>query len=284
MVTTSSKIERPKKKNVAKSGDKTVKRRKKSSKKSKNGKGWTISFWWLLSPVLLCIAISAGIAAVMMFKDTEMGASVPKGSYQFAVDISKYQKDVNWDSLMVVTDASGRTVRDIGKAASIHRVRYVMIKATEGERHVDRLFCDHWEKSAAAGYGRGAYHFYRSSKPADKQAGNFIRTVGALRHSDLAPVLDVETVHRGCSREQLNEGLKVWLETVERHYRRKPIIYTSDSFLKDWICPEIVENYPVWIARYSDREPEFRNWVFWQFTDRAAVFGIPSDCDLSVVR
>ncbi|MDY3893395.1 MAG: GH25 family lysozyme [Candidatus Cryptobacteroides sp.] len=267
---------------MAKSARQAIKRGKKSSKKHKKNR--TISFWWILSPVLVCIGISLVIAVVIRCRDTERGASVPKGSYDYAVDISKYQKDVNWDSLMVVTDAAGRTVRSIEKAASIHRVRYVMIKATEGERHVDRLFTDHWEKSAAAGYGRGAYHFYRSSKPADRQALNFIRTVGLLRHSDLAPILDVETVHRGCSREQLNAGLKEWLATVEGHYRRKPILYTSDSFLKDWICPEIVENYPVWIARYSDREPEFRDWVFWQFTDGAAVYGIPSLCDLSVVR
>ena len=282
MVKTSSKIERQKNKNVAKSAHQAIKRGKKSNKKHKKNR--TISFWWILSPVLLCICISLGIAVVMMCRDTERGAAVPKGSYDYAVDISKYQKDVNWDSLMVVTDAAGRTVRSIEKAASIHRVKYVIIKATEGERHVDRLFTDHWEKSAAAGYGRGAYHFYRSSKPADNQANNFIRTVGPLRHSDLAPILDVESVHRGCSREQLNAGLKEWLATVEGHYRRKPILYTSDSFLKDWICPEIVENYPVWIARYSDREPEFRDWVFWQFTDGAGVYGIPSLCDLSVVR
>lgn len=282
MVKTSSKIERQKNKNVAKSARQAIKRGKKSNKKHKKNR--TISFWWILSPVLVCICISLVIAVVIRFRDTESGASVPKGSYDYAVDISKYQKDVNWDSLMVVTDAAGRTVRSIEQAASIHRVRYVMIKATEGERHVDRLFGEHWEKSAAAGYGRGAYHFYRSSKSADKQANNFIRTVGPLRHSDLAPILDVESVHRGCSRAQLNAGVKMWLETVEKHYKRRPIVYTSDSFLKDWLDAEIAENYPIWIARYSDREPQFHNWVFWQFTDKAAVFGIPSPCDLSVVR
>ena len=76
----------------------------------------------------------------------------------------------------------------------------------------------------------------------------------------------------------------MWLETVEKHYKRRPIVYTSDSFLKDWLDEEISENYPIWIARYSDREPQFNDWVFWQFTDKAAVFGIPSPCDLSVVR
>ena len=288
MAKTRLKIESPKSKNVAKTADKTVKRRKKSSKKSgkksNRMKKGTVSFWWILLPVLFCVVTVLGFALSGLFRDSETGASVPRGSYGYAIDISKYQRNINWDSLMVMTDAAGRTVRDIEKAASIHRVKYVMIKATEGETHVDKLFGEHWNKAAEAGYGRGAYHFYRSSKSAGKQAGNFIRTVGTVRHSDLAPILDVETVHRGCSRAQLNEGLKVWLETVERHYMRKPIVYTSDAFLKDWLDEEITDNYPVWIARYSDREPDFDRWIFWQFTDRAAVYGIPSDCDLSVIR
>ncbi|MGN0190870.1 MAG: glycoside hydrolase family 25 protein [Candidatus Cryptobacteroides sp.] len=269
---------------MVKSARNPVKRKQKSGKKSGRRKERTVSIWWILSPLLLCIGASLGIAALVMFRDAEKGATVPKGNYDYALDISKYQRDVNWDSLMVITDATGRTVQSIEKASSIRRIRYIMIKATEGERHTDRLFKDHWEKSAAAGYGRGAYHFFRSSKSGAVQAENFIRTVGPLRHSDLAPILDVETVHRGCSREQLNSGIGEWLETVERHYRRKPIIYTSDSFLKDWLSPEIVRDYPVWIARYSDEAPVFDAWVFWQFTDRAAVYGIPSPCDLSVIK
>lgn len=212
---------------------------------------------------------------------------VPEGHHGYAVDISKYQKDIVWDSLMVLTDAQGHTMRDIKTATAIQRVRYVMVKATEGENHRDALFSDHWKCSAMAGYSRGAYHFFRSSKSPEKQAQNFIRTVGNIRHKDLPPILDVETIHAGCSNAELNRRMLAWLEIVEEHYGRRPIVYTGDAFLRERLSPEIYEHYPVWIARYGSgrglEPPRFRNWMMWQFTDHATVYGIPTPCDLSVV-
>ena len=212
---------------------------------------------------------------------------VPEGHYGYAVDISKYQKDIVWDSLMVLTDAQGHTMRDIKAATAIQRVRYVMVKATEGENHHDALFADHWKRSAKAGYSRGAYHFFRSSKSPEKQAQNFIHTVGNIRHKDLPPILDAETIHAGCSNAELNRRLLVWLEIIEKHYGRRPIIYTGDAFLRERLSPGIYDRYPIWIARYglgnNLETPRFKNWMMWQFTDHATVYGIPTPCDLSVV-
>lgn len=288
----SSDIKRSKKANVAKSGrmrsnkkPATTRKRKRTTagahKRKKHIR--TVSAWWFIVPALILL-LAAVLTPLLMRSDSCMdGAEVPAGRYDYAVDISKYQKDINWDSLMVMTDTRGKTIKSISKAVSIRRVRYVMIKATEGRRMQDRLFHEHWDKARKAGYGRGAYHFFRSSVSADEQAANFIKTVGNIRHRDLAPILDVETVHRGCSRKELNDGIRTWLRTVENHYRRKPIIYTSDSFIKDWLDADIVRDYPVWVARYGGKEPRHSGWVLWQFTDKAAVYGIPSHCDLSVI-
>lgn len=306
----SSDIKRSKKANVVKSGrtqskkdsrkatqadkqnekrDKTADKTRSKPPKATSGKHKrknnvrTVSAWWFIVPALILL-LTAVLTPLLMRSDSCMdGAEVPAGRYDYAVDISKYQKDINWDSLMVMTDTRGKTIKSISKAVSIRRVRYVMIKATEGRRMQDRLFHEHWDKARKAGYGRGAYHFFRSSVSADEQAANFIKTVGNIRHRDLAPILDVETVHRGCSRVELNDGIRTWLRTVENHYRRRPIIYTSDSFIKDWLDADIVRDYPVWVARYGGKEPRHSGWVLWQFTDKAAVYGIPSHCDLSVI-
>lgn len=288
----SSDIKRSKKANVVKSGrmrsnkkSATTRKRKRTTAGAHKRKTHihTVSAWWFIVPALILL-LAAVLTPLLMRSDSCMdGAEVPAGRYDYAVDISKYQKDINWDSLMVMTDTRGKTIKSISKAVSIRRVRYVMIKATEGRRMQDRLFHEHWDKARKAGYGRGSYHFFRSSVSADEQAANFIKTVGNIRHRDLAPILDVETVHRGCSRKELNDGIRTWLRTVENHYRRKPIIYTSDSFIKDWLDADIVRDYPVWVARYGGKEPRHSGWVLWQFTDKAAVYGIPSHCDLSVI-
>ena len=134
MVKTSSKIERQKNKNVAKSARQAIKRGKKSNKKHKKNR--TISFWWILSPVLVCIGISLVLAVVIRCRDTERGASVPKGSYDYAVDISKYQKDVNWDSLMVVTDAAGRTVENGTWTDSLENIGKSLRQRVTEEVHI----------------------------------------------------------------------------------------------------------------------------------------------------
>lgn len=264
------------------------KRKKPAGKRKRKKKGGKeISVWWFVALAAVTVTVFV-IAPLFLSRCTgETGVQVPEGHYGYAVDISKYQKNIVWDSLMVLTDAQGHTMRDIKAATAIQRVRYVMVKATEGENHHDALFSDHWKRSAKAGYSRGAYHFFRSSKSPEKQAQNFIHTVGNIRHKDLPPILDVETIHAGCSNAELNRRLLVWLEIIEKHYGRRPIIYTGDAFLRERLSPEIYERYPIWIARYGFgnnlETPRFKNWMMWQFTDHATVYGIPTPCDLSVV-
>ena len=267
-----------------KRSEKLKKVRKKGRKKRKEK---VVSVYWFAAVAVLTVLIFVVVPVLVSRCTGETGVQVPEGHYGYAVDISKYQKGIVWDSLMVLTDAQGHTMRDIKTATAIQRVRYVMVKATEGENHRDALFSDHWKRSAKAGYSRGAYHFFRSSKSPEKQAQNFIHTVGNIRHKDLPPILDVETIHAGCSNSELNRRLLVWLGIIEKHYGRRPIIYTSDAFLRERLSAGIFEHYPIWIARYGSgsslEAPRFKNWMMWQFTDHATVYGIPTPCDLSVV-
>lgn len=275
-------IEKPAK--DPKHSEKQKKVRKRGRKKRKEK---VVSVYWFAAVAVLTVLIFVVVPVLVSRCTGETGVQVPEGHYGYAVDISKYQKGIVWDSLMVLTDAQGHTMRDIKAATTIQRVRYVMVKATEGENHRDALFSDHWKRSAKAGYSRGAYHFFRSSKSPEKQAQNFIHTVGNIRRKDLPPILDVETIHAGCSNSELNRRLLVWLGIIEEHYGRRPIIYTGDAFLRERLSPEIFEHYPIWIARYGSgsslEAPRFKNWMMWQFTDHATVYGIPTPCDLSVV-
>jgi len=148
----------------------------------------------------------------------------------------------------------------------------------------DPEFKHNWEEAGKRDIRRGAYHFFRTSRDGAAQARNFISTVGELRHGDLPPVLDLETIHLGCTHELLNERALQWLKTVEAHYGRKPIVYTSDSFARDILCNEIKEGYPIWIAHYGVDKPNCENWTYWQFTDRAWIYGMPEPADLSIRR
>jgi len=237
------------------------------------------------------IAASVILALTLIFRrwnvagDLETGAEVPAGEWRYGIDISHHNTDgIVWDSLYVLTDKRGRTIRDHHLARDIRPVSFVFIKATEGMSMVDKDFKRNWRDAGMSGLRRGAYHFFRSSKDGEAQARLFIKTVGDLRFKDLPPVLDIETIHRGGSRKRLNEEALKWLKVIESHYGRRPIVYTGSSFATDYLSKDITDNYPIWVAHYEKDKPSFEGWTLWQFTDKAVVKGVPGLVDLNVMK
>lgn len=259
---------------------------KRPRRKKRKPKKVNIGVWTAVG-----IAASVILALAVMFISQggggghETGAKVPPGDWRYGIDISHHNAgDIVWDSLYVLTDKRGKTIRDHHLAKDIRPVSFVSIKATEGVSMVDKDFKRNWQDAGRSGLRRGAYHFFRSSKDGEAQARLFIKTVGDLRFKDLPPVLDIETIHRGGSMKKLNEEALKWLETIEGHYGKKPIVYTGSSFARDWLSKRITDNYPVWIAHYEKDRPDFDGWTFWQFTDKAVVKGVPGPVDLSVMK
>jgi len=158
-----------------------------------------------------------------------------------------------------------------------------VMKATEGENWKDDKFQEYWTASAEAGLRRGAYHFFLPTKDPVKQAKNFIKAVPQLRHKDLAPVLDVEVKPSGWSKEKFNAAVLSCLKELEAYYERKPIVYAPDSFVCDVFNKDIL-SYPIWVAHYEVDRPKAERWRYWQFTDRAIVYGIDGKVDLSVIN
>ena len=89
------------------------------------------------------------------------------------VDVSSYQKDIDWDGL----EKEGFS--------------FAFIKATEGSSHVDSRFSENWKNAGRTGMKIGAYHFLSYDTPGASQADNFINTVNK-KWGMLPPVVDVE--------------------------------------------------------------------------------------------
>lgn len=180
---------------------------KRPRRKKRKPKKVNIGVWTAVG-----IAASVILALAVMFISQggggghETGAKVPPGDWRYGIDISHHNAgDIVWDSLYVLTDKRGKTIRDHHLAKDIRPVSFVFIKATEGVSMVDKDFKRNWQDAGRSGLRRGAYHFFRSSKDGEAQARLFIKTVGDLRFKDLPPVLDIETIHRGGSMKKLNE-------------------------------------------------------------------------------
>ena len=256
--------------------------RKRPTRKRKKVRKYRVSPLWVGAALGAAIVLAVLLPHWLGNGDHTTGGRVPPGYTKYVLDISHYNKEIVWDSLKVAVDRKGRTTKDVAAAREIRPLKGVIIKATEGESMRDGDFASSWEAAGRSGIPRGAYHFFRSSKDPLKQAQNFIAAV-TLAHADLPPVLDIETLHRGCTREQLNAAALTWLQTVEKHYGRTPVVYTSDSFARDNLDESITGHYPLWIARYNSEPPRTPGWALWQFSDKAVVYGIRGYVDLSVM-
>ncbi|MBP8776698.1 MAG: glycoside hydrolase family 25 protein [Bacteroidaceae bacterium] len=199
----------------------------------------------------------------------EYGVFIPDGYTIYGIDISHYQKDIDWDKM----------VKDVEKKE--YPLKFIFVKATEGENHHDELFIKNFDNARKYGFIRGAYHFYIPSITAEKQAKNFIKQVQLLP-GDLPPVLDVEATG-GKSKKELKREIKRWLSLIEKHYNAKPIIYASLRFKENYLSDDELDNYPLWIAHYYVDSVQYKgSWHFWQNTDMAKIPGIDPYVDLNI--
>ncbi len=193
-------------------------------------------------------------------------------SAEFAVhgiDVSKYQGDIDWEQ-----------VKESG-------VGFAFIKATEGGDRADSKFQHNWAAAKAAGVPRGAYHFAYWCRPPHEEIANFASVV-PNEPDALPPVLDVEPTpeSRSCKRtlyrEEAIRDMRIMLEAMERHYGKKPIIYSSVDFYQAILQPDALSEYPIWVrstkyhpkVRYGDRK-----WTFWQYRSDGRVPGIVGAVD-----
>jgi lysozyme len=208
------------------------------------------------------------------FSDTdphEWDSGAPWSYAVHGTDVSKYQTSVDWHKAR----ASG--------------VSFAFIKATEGGDRIDDYFDEHWSKTKAAGVPRAAYHFYYFCRPAAEQAAWYIRNVPNDR-SAMPPVLDMEwnpdspTCKKRPEPATVRSEMKTFLSIVERHYGKRPIIYTSVDFFDDNDLRSF-RGYSYWlrsVAGHPDGKYASHPFTFWQYTGTGVIPGVRGDADINV--
>ena len=185
------------------------------------------------------------------------------------IDVSKYQGDVDWNA-----------VANAG-------VKFAWIKATEGGDHADERFQANWEGARAAGIPRGAYHFVYWCRPPAEEMAWFERTA-PVDSDALPPVLDVEATpeSKTCKRHleptQTVREMREMLEEMERHFGKRPVIYTTVDFYGAILSDGALSDYPIWV-RSTKYHPSVRYgsraWTFWQYQADGRVPGIAGKVD-----
>ncbi len=224
----------------------------------------------------LCVRPAALIAALLLagcgggnMLDMDEAYPHPSDYAIHGIDVSKYQGDIDWSAVK----ASG--------------VQFVWIKATEGGDHADEKFTANWAGAKMAGVPHGAYHFVYWCRPPNEEVSWFEQNV-PVEDDALPPVLDVEatptsqTCHRHLERQSAIADMRVMLEEMERHYHRRPVIYTSVDFFEAILSDGAFSDYPIWV-RSTKHHPAVRygtrKWNFWQYQSDGATPGIIGHVD-----
>lgn len=198
-------------------------------------------------------------------------ATIPLNYKIHGIDISKHNGVIDWAKIKE-TQQEDRLIS------------FVVIKATEGVDHIDSQFENNWKNAKEHGFVRGAYHFFNPSTDPKLQALNFILNF-KFKEGDLVPILDFENgSNRFISRTKLTENVKIWLEIVERHTGKKPIIYTNKPIYRDYIKGKL-DDYPLWISDFYAAEIvgiDSPNLIMWQHTDKGKLEGINEYVDFNV--
>ncbi len=200
----------------------------------------------------------------------KVGIRVPTKFEVHGIDVSHHQGKINWEKVAKLN------------LFETTKISFAYIKATEGATLNDDNFDRNWKECQKIGLMKGAYHFYFPWKDPVKQANNFVNAVPKQKNC-LPPVLDFEQ-DANIGSDKMIENISTWLNLVEKHYQKKPIIYTNYHFYKKYFKDNF-EDYPLWIADYSNQEivniPKNR-LLFWQHSRAGTVSGINEKVDFNV--
>jgi lysozyme len=232
--------------------------------------------WPVGCAAIAIAALVSGCSRDPPESDRVFAGNVFSGSYPkprdypiHGIDVSKFQGDIDWN------------------AVANSGVKFAWIKATEGGDRVDARFQANWEGAKAAGIPHGAYHFVYWCRPPLEEIKNFEHNA-PVEDDALPPVLDVEatptspTCHRRLTQDGAIADMRVMLREMERHYGKRPIIYTTVDFYQAILSNGALADYPIWV-RSTKHHPAVkygsRVWHFWQYQSDGRIPGIASNVD-----
>ncbi|PWV99269.1 lysozyme [Hoeflea marina] len=204
-------------------------------------------------------------------KPMDFGANHPGRYPVHGIDVSKYQGEIDWEKVR----ANG--------------IAFAFMKATEGGDRSDARFGQYWRQAGQAGIVHAPYHFYYFCTPAAQQAAWYIANVPRASVK-MPPVIDMEWNPQSPScklrpdPETVRSEMQIWLNAVERHYGKKPIIYTTVDFHRENLNGHF-RGYQFWlrsVAAHPEKIYPNHHWTFWQYTGTGVVPGIEGDADINV--
>ncbi len=159
------------------------------------------------------------------------------GAVVKGVDVSVYQGTVDWTKV---------------KGAGID---FAIARVSDGTGTLDTTFATNWKGIAAESLVRGVYQYFEPAQDPVAQANLLLTQVtdaGGFVPGDLPPVMDMEKTG-GQTDATIQANMQSWLDTIEKAFGRKPLIYTNASTATHFGGK--FTSYPLWVASWGGTCP-----------------------------
>lgn len=163
-------------------------------------------------------------------------------------------------------------------------VRFVFLKASEGETFRDPAFLRNYAAARGAGIPVGAYHFFRFDRDGRSQAENLLAATKDCRF-ELPFAVDIEEAGNPptFSTELVVSRLEAMVATLKSS-GAEVIIYTNKNgfarFLRNSF--DSPDNRPqLWICSFTNPPLPRAPWLFWQHSHIGRIPGIKGNVDLN---
>lgn len=196
-------------------------------------------------------------------------------STSFGVDVSKYQKDIDWQK-----------VKNAG-------VKYAFIRVgfrgygEEGTIVLDEYFDKNMREAHKNGIHTGAYFFTQATTEEEaKEEADFVIKHLKGHHVDYPIVFDTESVSKDARAENLSVAertaiAKKFCDTIAAA-GYTPMLYASLIWYVDALDLSQLTEYQKWYAGY-EKEPGFPyDFQIWQYSSQGYVDGIPGRVDVNM--
>ena len=197
--------------------------------------------------------------------------SVNLGNGITGIDVSKYNKDINWEA-----------VRASGIEFAIIRIGYR--GSSSGVLVVDPYFMKNLAGAKAAGMKTGVYFFTQAINVTEAvEEASAVTTLVSSQDIELPVFMDVESSGGRADSLDVNtrtEVINAFCRTLE-NAGYSAGVYLNKRWYESKIDSSALGDWKLWLARYKASEPGIP-CDCWQYTSRGSVEGIIGNVDLDI--
>lgn len=196
------------------------------------------------------------------------------------IDVSQFQYTIDWNA-----------VKADGIKFAIIRLGYRGY-GSEGTLCTDPYFESNIRNAKAAGIKVGVYFFTQAISTAEARAeARYVMDVLNGAYLDMPIYYDIEAYpasygarmdYAGLSKAAKTNNCRAFCDEIEKGGYTAGVYSYRNYFYSDVDGPALGNEYPVWLAEYTDEASYSGAYHMWQFASTASVDGIATNCDISV--